>query len=162
MEEGLSPLDPDMIRRRNELSEIGAKDAEEFSQARRFASADLIVIAAPYWEMSFPALLRIYIEHVSALNVTFGYSDKGEQIGLCRAEHMVYLTTAGGYIDGRDYGGDYLAAMCEVYGIPDFSSVAAEGLDIRGADIEAEMEKAVRRAEKLANRISQKKTSMKK
>ena len=48
MEAGLSPLDPDMIRRRNELSDTGAKDAEEFLQARRFASADLIVIAAPY------------------------------------------------------------------------------------------------------------------
>lgn len=154
MEAGLSPLDPEMIRRRNELSDTGAKDAEEFLQARRFASADLIVIAAPYWEMSFPALLRIYIEHVSALNVTFGYSDAGEQVGLCKADHMVYLTTAGGFIDGKDYGGDYLKAMCEVYGIPEYSSVAAEGLDIQGADVEAEMEKAVRQADQLASRIS--------
>ena len=154
MKEGLQPLDPDMIRRRNELSDSGAKGAEEFLQAERFAAADIIVIAAPYWEMSFPALLRIYIEHISALNVTFGYSDKGEQIGLCRAKHMVYLTTAGGFIDGKDYGGDYLRAMCEVYGISEFFSVAAEGLDIQGADVDAEMARALRQAESLAAQLS--------
>ncbi len=153
MQLGLKPLDPDMIRRRNTLSDALVKGAEEFQQAEQFASADLIVIAAPYWEMSFPSLLRIYIEHISALNVTFGYSGEGRQVGLCRAERMVYLTTAGGVVGDRDYGGDYLKGMCEVYGIPEFSSIAAECLDIQGMDAELQLEEAVRRAKALAARI---------
>ena len=71
-----------------------------------------------------------------------------------RDRHMVYLTTAGGFIDGKDYGGDYLRAMCEVYGISEFFSVAAEGLDIQGADVDAEMARALRQAESLAAQLS--------
>ncbi len=161
---GLRPLDPDTVRRRNALSDMYAgrsaeteadfpQGAEEFLEAEKFAQADLIVIAAPYWEMSFPALLRIYIEHVSALNVTFGYGEDGQQRGLCRADHLVYLTTAGGPVAGNDYGGDYLRGMCGVWGIGEFSAVAAECLDIGGADVQARLSEAVRRAQELAERI---------
>ena len=157
---GLKPLDPDTVRKRNALSDAYAgKAAQEmadgglFLEAEKFAEADLIVMAAPYWEMSFPALLRIYIEHVSALNVTFGYGEDGQQRGLCRAGHMVYLTTAGGPVAGNDYGGDYLRGMCGVYGIGEFDSVAAECLDIEGEDVQARMSEAIRRAEALAERL---------
>ena len=108
------------------------------------------MIAAPYWEMSFPALLRIYIEQISALSVTFKYGEHGESVGLCRARHMVYLTTAGGPVGDRDFGGDYLKAMCGVYGIPEFTSIAAELLDVHGIDAEAQLTQAIDRAKALA------------
>lgn len=158
---GLKPLDPEAVRRRNALSDayVGKSDEDrtgdtgEFAEAEKFAEADLIVMAAPYWEMSFPALLRIYIEHVSARNVTFGYGKDGRQRGLCRAEHMVYLTTGGGPVSGNDYGGDYLRGMCGVYGIGGFDSIAAECLDMEGEDAEARLGEALRRAEELAERL---------
>lgn len=149
----LKPLTAEMIRTRDHLSAACVKGVEEFREAERFASADLIVIAAPYWEMSFPALLRIYIEQISALSVTFRYGEQGQSVGLCKARHMVYLTTAGGPVGDRDYGGDYLKAMCGVYGIPAFTSVAAEFLDVQGMDTEAQLALAVSKAEALSKTI---------
>ena len=85
--------------------------------------------------------------------MTFGYGEDGQQRGLCRAGHMVYLTTAGGPVAGNDYGGDYLRGMCGVYGIGEFDSVAAECLDIEGEDVQARMSEAIRRTEALAERL---------
>ena len=60
--------------------------------------ADIIVIAAPYWDLSFPAQLKDYIERVNAVGVTFDYDQEGIPYGLCRAKKLVYITTAGGNI----------------------------------------------------------------
>ena len=53
------------LEHREALKREGKVDAPEFAEARRFAAADGIVIAAPMWELSFPAMLKAYIETVS-------------------------------------------------------------------------------------------------
>ncbi|MGN0989033.1 MAG: NAD(P)H-dependent oxidoreductase [Eubacteriales bacterium] len=35
-----------------------------FSYAKQFESVDVIVIFAPYWNLSFPASLKTYIENI--------------------------------------------------------------------------------------------------
>lgn len=35
-----------------------------FAQAVQFQQADLIVLAAPFWEGTFPAAMHTYIEHI--------------------------------------------------------------------------------------------------
>ena len=44
---------------------------ETVALARRLAAADRIVIAAPFWDMSFPAILKVFIENMSLYNITF-------------------------------------------------------------------------------------------
>ena len=44
---------------------------ETVALARRLAAADRIVIAAPFWDMSFPAILKVFIENMSLFNITF-------------------------------------------------------------------------------------------
>ena len=44
---------------------------ETVALARRLAGADRIVIAAPFWDMSFPAILKVFIENMSLYNITF-------------------------------------------------------------------------------------------
>ena len=39
-------------------------------QAKRIAAADRIVIAAPFWDMSYPAILKVFIENMSLFNIT--------------------------------------------------------------------------------------------
>ena len=39
----------------------------------------VIVIAAPYWDLSFPAVLKTYLEQINVLGVTFDYSDDGHE-----------------------------------------------------------------------------------
>ena len=42
-----------------------------FDYAKDFAKADTIVIAAPFWDLSFPASLKCYIEAINILGITF-------------------------------------------------------------------------------------------
>ena len=67
---------------------------EIVAMARKIADADRIVIAAPFWDMSFPAILKVFIENMSLFNITF--RDNGTDFeGLCRSEKVLYITTRG-------------------------------------------------------------------
>ena len=108
-----------------------------FDMARRFAAADQIVIAAPYWDLSFPAALKQYFEQINAVGVTFRYTPEGFPEGLCRARRLFYVTTAGGPIlsDAPGYG--YVEALAKgFYHIPEVRYVKAQNLDIENADVE--------------------------
>ena len=74
--------------RRERLVKAGALDDPLLDYARQFARADQILIAAPCWDLSFPAVLRAYLERVSVTGVTFHYNDQGVPAGLCRARRL--------------------------------------------------------------------------
>lgn len=61
---------------------------------------------------------------------------------MCAAEKLYYVTTSGGYTEGRNFGYDYIRGLCSMYGIDRTKFISAEGLDIIGADIDAIMEAA--------------------
>lgn len=110
---------------------------EEFEYARQFSKADIIVIGAPFWDLSFPAVLKLYLENVTVAGITFEYSKKGYPNSKCRAKKLYYITTSGGYIGNNNFGFDYVKALAEsFFGINDISFYSAEGLDIFGADVE--------------------------
>ena len=134
---GLRPLSEDSLSRRDELTARGELSAPELCAAREFAAADVIVIAAPYWDLTFPALLKIYLENVTVCGVTFRYTPEGIPKGLCRAEKLYYVTTSGGPIV-HNFGFTYVDTMArEFYGIKETRFISAEGLDILGADAES-------------------------
>lgn len=72
-----------------------------FDPAHEVAQADLVVIGAPYWDLTFPAALKVYLEWASMLGITFRYTQEGEQVGMSRARELVFITTAGGPLEGR-------------------------------------------------------------
>lgn len=114
-----------------------------FALARQFSEAEEIVIAAPYWDLSFPAALKRYFEQISVVGVTFRYSEEGIPISLCRAKRLYYVTTAGGYFVPEEFGFGYVKALAQgYYGIPDVRLVKAVGLDIDGADVNAILKSA--------------------
>ena len=117
--------------------------AEEYGYARQFAEADVIVVAAPFWDLSFPAVLKLYLENITVSGITFEYSEKGYPVSKCNAEKLYYITTSGGYIGDNNFGFDYVKAIAQnFFGITDISFFSAEGLDIFGADIQAIMNKS--------------------
>lgn len=125
----------DFLKMRDAAAASGDHSAEAFSLAREFASADEIVIAAPYYDLSFPAALKQYFEQINVIGVTFDYDDKGRAFGLCKAKRLVYVTTAGGPIVSDEYGCGYVRALAGYfYGISETVCFKAEGLDIFGAD----------------------------
>ena len=131
-------VDEDFINRRETLKNAGKYDDPMFSLGRDFADADTIVIAAPYYDLSFPAMLKQYFEQINVLGLTFTYSESGVPTGLCKAKKLYYITTAGGPILSDDYGFGYVKALANTFcGISEVYQIKAEGLDIVGADVEA-------------------------
>ena len=112
-----------------------------FHHARQFSAADQIVIAAPYWDLSFPAALKQYFEQINVLGITFVYTPEGIPKGLCRAKKLFYVTTAGGMYVPEEFGYGYVKALAQnFYGIADVELIKAVGLDIDGADAEKIMQ----------------------
>ena len=131
-------VDEEFINHREDLKNAGKYDDPMFSLGRDFAAADLIVIAAPYYDLSFPAMLKQFFEQINVLGLTFTYSETGTPMGLCKAKKLYYLTTAGGPILSDELGFGYVKALANnFYGIDEVYQIKAEGLDIIGADVEA-------------------------
>lgn len=140
-----SPLTHETLELRTRLSDAGDFSHPIFGDAKLLASAAQIVIAAPYWDLSFPAALKNYIEAVNVVGVTFAYHDDGQPYGLCRASRLVYVTTAGGPIVSDAYGYGYVSELARSFwGIGETVCVKAEGLDIVGNDAEGILGEAMR------------------
>lgn len=148
----LSPVDGDLLEKREARIDAGDWSHPLFAPARAFQAADAVVVAAPYWDFMFPAMLRVYIEHIFIREMTFRYQND-RCIGLCRAKRAVYLTTAGSPIDPLDFGTDYLRAAFAQLGILRLDAVRAEGLDLAGADVPRILKTAAHEAEALAKRF---------
>ena len=155
MADRLEPQYPEVLAARDALWNAGRLDEPMFAPARQFAAADKIVIAAPFWDLSFPAILKIYLERISVTNITFGYDDRGNNVGLCRAEKLLLITTRGGNFslpetEWMEMGARTLKALCAMYGIGSFQCLCAEGLDDVRNDKEALLAQAMDRAAALA------------
>ena len=132
--DGPEGLDAEKLRLRDTLLKKGDYAAPLFQPAKQFAAADTIVMAAPYWDLAFPAKMRAYLEEVTVSGITFRYGADGIPKGLCRAKRLIYVTTAGGPMI-QNFGFEYVKALAHTfYGIDDVILVKAEGLDIWGAD----------------------------
>ena len=108
-----------------------------FDLAKQFRDAENIVVAAPFWDLSVPAVLKCYIEHLCVRELTFIYTEQGEALGLCKAKRMVFVTTAGGAIPENDHGYSYVRDVFSgFFGIKDTMCIKAENLDILGVDVE--------------------------
>lgn len=137
-------VDEEFIGRREALKNAGNYDDPMFDLGKDFASADTIVIAAPYYDLSFPAMLKQYFEQINVLGLTFTYSESGMPKGLCKAKSLYYITTAGGPIISDDYGFGYVKTLANTfYGIEEVYQIKAEGLDIVGADVDKILNGAV-------------------
>ena len=133
----------DYLNKRDRLISKGDFQNSMFDLARRFSQAETIVIAAPFWDLSFPAALKQYLEQINVVGITFEYSEAGAPVGLCRADRLFYVTTAGGHYVPETFGFGYIKALAQnYYGIQDVRKIEAVGLDIDGADVDAIMRAA--------------------
>ena len=139
--------DEAFLLERNRLIEECTYDDPRFDLARQFASADQIVIAAPYWDLSLPAALKQYFEQICVLGITFMYTPEGMPKGLCRAKKLYYVMTAGGQYVPEEFGFGYVKALAQnFYGIDQVELIKAVGLDIDGADAEGILQESMKEA----------------
>ncbi|MFI3327211.1 MAG: NAD(P)H-dependent oxidoreductase [Clostridia bacterium] len=137
-DENISYLTPDLFGK-----ETGEQKPFPTNLAEEFANADEIILAAPFWEFMFPAVVNCYFERVSCVGVAFKYTEKGS-VGLCKSKSFKYIYTAGNYLSEEDKVCEkYLKKLCELYGIQDFSSILVDGLDIQTNNAEKMIEDTI-------------------
>lgn len=153
--EFFQPMSAAGLAARETLLLRGQETDSRFRLAQQLSRADLAVIAAPFWDLSFPAQLKLYIENVSVEGITFRSTPEGLR-GLCRAANCVYLTTRGGFYpdgDPLEQATPYLRAVAQLFGLGEFSCVAADGLDVQGFDGVGALRRACAEAAALAKTL---------
>lgn len=134
------------------FNERGTKglSKEDLINGRLVAEADRVVIAAPFWDMGIPSILKAFIEHISAPELTFCNNPDGSTRGNCKAEKLLYITTRGMDIETGaplEQGSSYLKAICWLWGIGSVETVAVPGTDVNPAE---EVERRIAEAQKKA------------
>ena len=139
--ENIEPLNRESLEKRESLVKEGSLDDPMFRYAKQFAAADEIIIAAPFWDLAFPAKLKIYLEQITVAGITFKYVN-GRPTGLCNAKKLTYVTTSGGPIFD-DFGYTYVKTLAEkFYGIEKTTAVRAMNLDVEMISAQDLLEKA--------------------
>lgn len=138
----LEVVQEELITKRNS----GIIDPMVMSWAELVCDADRIVIAAPFWDMSIPAALKVFLELCSIFDVTFKSNDK-TCYGNCKAEKMLFITTRGMDIETGDVleqATSYLKALSWLWGIGPLQVVAAQNMDyVSEEEIEEKIKTAI-------------------
>ena len=83
------------IKRRDELISKNEFNDPMFKYANQFKDYDFIILATPFWDLSFPSILKVYIEKLCVNNLTFKY-ENNEEYGLCKLSKFMLTATSGG------------------------------------------------------------------
>ena len=143
-ETSMAPLSGAALAEREKAIAANDFSGSSFELARSLVSADEVVIAAPYWDMSFPASLKLYVEQICVNKLTFCYNEKGMPCGLTNIKKVVYVTTSGGFIGNNNFGFEYIKALfTALFGVREITFFSAEGLDICGSDPEKLLSEAI-------------------
>ena len=112
--------------------------------AHKVADCDILFIATPFWDMGIPGLLKTFLEKLSLNEITF--KDNGNTcVGICKCEHIFYVTTRGMDIpDGSELeqASPYLKAVGHLWGIEKLSMVSAWNMDYISEEEQEEKIKA--------------------
>lgn len=146
------PADRQMLKDR----ENGIVPDEMVMYASKIASADIIVIAAPFWDMSFPAKLKVFFENTSLFNVTF--TDNGTNCtGLCKCQHLIYITTRGMDIsvgDALEQATPYLKALSWLWDLGEIHVIDAQNLDYSSEEtIDEKIDAAIKKGLELCEKL---------
>ena len=138
---------------------FGPKDEESknnsiLKYAYQFADADKYIIAAPMWNLSFPAILKAYIDYVSVSGITFKYTAEGP-VGLLNNKKAVHIVSRGGAYNNSPYemGDRYLRTILGFFGIKDIETIAIDNLDVMGVNVEEKVEEGIEKAISLAKKF---------
>lgn len=142
--EAIRPHTWERLQKRDALLAAGDFSDPMFRYARQFRQAETIVIAAPYYDLSFPSSLKYYLESICNVGLTFYYDENEVPQTLCRGKRLIYVTTSGAEFL-PDFGFCYVKRLfSEFFHIEDARCFCAEKLDLKGSDVDAIMEAAKR------------------
>ena len=143
-----------------EAKKLPEKDQKEIRKIRdlcdQFISAQMYVIAAPMWSLSFPAPLKEYIDCIVQEEKTISFEKGKKPKGLLddKERAVVYIQSSGGNIPWildpiMDKGENYVAQIMKAMGLKNVQELK---VDATGTT-EEERENAIRDAEEKIDSI---------
>lgn len=143
-----------------DAKKLPEKDQKEIRKIRdlcdQFISAQMYVIAAPMWSLSFPAPLKEYIDCIVQEKKTISFEKGKKPKGLLddKERAVVYIQSSGGNIPWildpiMDKGENYVAQIMKAMGIKNVQELK---VDATGTT-EEERENAIREAEEKIDSI---------
>lgn len=136
------------------VSKLPEKEQKEVHKivelCNQFIEADVYVIAAPMWSLSFPAPLKEYIDCIVQVRKTITFPEKGEKPdGLLndKSRTVVYIQSSGGNIPWMmrpilNKGLDYIEDIMKFIGINKFERLLVDGTGTTEEDKRIAIEKA--------------------
>ena len=125
--DGIVPLTPQLFDERGQ----GSIPAWAIKAAKEIADADRILIAAPFWDMGIPAVLKCFFEQTSLFGITF--TDNGQTcVGRCKSPKVLFITTRGMDIptgDPREQATPYLKALASLWNLGELTTISAYNMD---------------------------------
>lgn len=139
----------------DELTEIEKSKAEHMDQlTTQFLEADRVIFSAPFWNLSYPPMLKAYIDTICIAGKTFEYTEKGP-VGLVPDKPVLLIEARGG-IYSKGPGAEmensqrYLKTIMNFMGIQNFTPFIIEGLHLDPTKAEDIYQEAEERVKKLA------------
>lgn len=143
-----------------DAKKLPEKDQKEIRKIRnlcdQFISAQMYVIAAPMWSLSFPAPLKEYIDCIVQEEKTISFEKGKKPKGLLddKERAVVYIQSSGGNIPWildpiMDKGENYVAQIMKAMGVKNVQELK---VDATGTT-EEERENAIREAEEKIDSI---------
>lgn len=141
-------------------SKLNEHDQKEVRRIRelcdQFISADVYVIAAPMWSLSFPAPLKEYIDCIVQVGKTIYFGDSKRPKGLLndKVRNLIYIQSSGGNINWMvdpimDMGENYVSIIMKTIGIKKVIEIKVDGT----GKTEDERKNAINEAKEKVNSV---------
>lgn len=120
----------------SKLTEKQQKEVQKINNlCKQFIQADVYVIAAPMWSLSFPAPLKEYIDCIVQEHMTISFPEKGgKPKGLLNDKDraVIYIQSSGGNITWMmrpvfNRGLNYIEDIMKFMGINKFETLLVDG-----------------------------------
>ncbi|WP_297437747.1 FMN-dependent NADH-azoreductase [uncultured Clostridium sp.] len=134
------------------LTHVQRKDLDRIKAlAQQFKEADIYIIAAPMWNLSFPAPLKQYLDCVILNGITVEISETNGCKGLLddKIRKMVFVQSSGGELPillkcKLDHSGAYLKDISKFLGIAKFEELLVDGTGYTACEKQCAIDEATK------------------
>lgn len=150
------------LRSGSEFDQLSSEEQEKVKRlgelSDEFVAADKYVFVTPFWNFSYPPVMKAYIDAVSVAGKSFRYSPEGQPIGLLTDKKAIHIQARGGfYSEGPaaelEMGHRHLQVIMNFLGVPSFEGLFVEGHNKAPGTAQEIKEDAIARAKELAKKF---------